>query len=48
VIVTPKLVRPLEPGQVPDLPFPKSFLDKEKFDGKTGEAPKSPTGPAKR
>jgi pilus assembly protein CpaC len=40
VMVTPKLVRPLSPGQVPTMPaFPKPFLDKDKFDGKTGEAP---------
>lgn len=41
VMVTPKLVRPLSPGQVPPMPtFPKPFLDREKFDGKTGEAPR--------
>jgi pilus assembly protein CpaC len=35
VVVTPKLVRALEPGQVPPGPeFPKSFLDRPKFDGK--------------
>jgi pilus assembly protein CpaC len=40
VMVTPKLVSPLAPGQVPPLPtFPKPFLDREKFDGKSGEAP---------
>jgi len=40
VMVTPKLVKPLAPGQVPTLPnFQKPFLDKEKFDGKTGETP---------
>jgi pilus assembly protein CpaC len=40
VVVTPKLVKPLAPGQVPPLPtFPKPFLDKEKFDGKVGESP---------
>jgi len=40
VMVTPKLVKPLAPGQVPTLPnFPKTFLDKEKFEGKTGETP---------
>lgn len=40
VMVTPKLVKPLAPGQVPTLPsFDKPFLDREKFDGKTGEAP---------
>ncbi|MEK6321629.1 MAG: type II and III secretion system protein family protein [Acidobacteriota bacterium] len=40
VMVTPKLVKPLAPGQVPTMPtFEKPFLDKDKFDGKTGEAP---------
>ena len=40
VMVTPKLVKPLAPGQVPTLPnFPKTFLDKDKFEGKTGETP---------
>lgn len=40
VMVTPKLVKPLAPGQVPTLPsFDKPFIDKDKFDGKTGEAP---------
>lgn len=38
VMVTPKLVRPLVPGQVPPMPqFPKPFIDKDKFDGKLGE-----------
>ena len=40
VMVTPKLVKPLAPGQVPNLPnFEKPFLDKDKFDGKSGESP---------
>jgi len=40
VTVTPQLVRPLEPGQMPPLPgFPASFLDTKKFDGKAGEVP---------
>lgn len=39
-MVTPKLVKPLAPGQVPTLPgVVKPFLDKDKFDGKSGEAP---------
>jgi pilus assembly protein CpaC len=44
VMVTPKLVKPLAPGQVPNMPnFQKPFLDKDKFDGKTGETkPKNP------
>jgi pilus assembly protein CpaC len=40
VMVTPKLVQPLAPGQVPTMPdFKKPFLDSNKFDGKSGEAP---------
>jgi pilus assembly protein CpaC len=41
VMVTPKIVKPLPPGQVPPLPaFPKSFYKLgEKFDGKTGVTP---------
>ena len=40
VMVTPKLVKPLAPGQVPTMPdFKKPFLDNKKFDGKSGEAP---------
>ncbi|MFB3903043.1 MAG: type II and III secretion system protein family protein [Acidobacteriota bacterium] len=43
VLVSPKIVNPLEPGETPPLPaFPKSFLDEKefgrKFDGKLGEA----------
>ena len=42
VVVSPRLVSPLEPGEVPPLPdFPKPFLDEkgfgQKFDGKLGE-----------
>ena len=44
VMVTPQVVKPLEPGQVPVRPeFPKPFLDNDKFDGKTGEV-KNPAG----
>lgn len=40
VMVTPKLVRPLAPGQVPTMPdFKRPFLDNNKFDGKNGETP---------
>jgi pilus assembly protein CpaC len=40
VMVTPKLVEPLSPGQVPAGPeFPKPFIDPQKFDGKSGEVP---------
>ena len=39
VMVTPKLVKPLAPGQIPTLPnFDKPFLNKDKFDGKSGES----------
>ncbi|HVN82854.1 MAG TPA: type II and III secretion system protein family protein [Terriglobia bacterium] len=38
VMVTPKLVKPLNPDQVPPLPeTPKPFLDPQKFDGKSGK-----------
>jgi pilus assembly protein CpaC len=37
VMVTPKIVKPLNPDQVPPLPEgPKPFLDPQKFDGKVG------------
>ena len=40
VMVTPRLVKPLAPGQVPTMPdFKKPFLDNNKFDGKSGETP---------
>jgi len=40
VMVTPKIVKPLPPGQVPPLPtFPKPFINSGKFDGKTGVSP---------
>jgi pilus assembly protein CpaC len=40
VMVTPRVVEPLAPGQTPPMPeFPKPFLDVDKFDGKAGEAP---------
>jgi pilus assembly protein CpaC len=40
VMVTPKVVEALPPGQTPPMPeFPKPFLDTDKFDGKAGEAP---------
>jgi len=44
VMVSPKLVQPLEPTEVPGLPeFPRPFLEPDKFDGKTGETPRSAT-----
>ncbi len=51
VLVSPKIVNPLEPGEAPPLPaFPKSFLDEkefgQKFDGKVGETA-ARTGPEK-
>jgi len=40
VMVTPHVVEAVSPGQTPAIPeFPKSFLDTNKFDGKTGETP---------
>ncbi|HET9942516.1 MAG TPA: pilus assembly protein N-terminal domain-containing protein [Terriglobia bacterium] len=40
VMVTPRMVEALPPGQTPPIPeFPKPFLDVEKFDGKTGASP---------
>jgi len=40
VMVTPRIVRPLDPTNVPAGPeFPKPFLDQEKFDGPHGETP---------
>ena len=39
VMVTPRLVKPLDPGQPHPLPkFPVPFLDDEKFDGNIGKA----------
>ncbi|PYS53656.1 MAG: type II and III secretion system protein [Acidobacteria bacterium] len=40
VMVTPRIVRPVEPSALPSGPeFPKPFLDREKFDGPAGETP---------
>jgi len=40
VLVTPQLVKPLNPDQLPSTPnFPRPFLDLQKFDGKKGETP---------
>jgi pilus assembly protein CpaC len=40
VMVTPRIVRPIDPGNLPTGPdFPKPFLDREQFDGPTGETP---------
>jgi pilus assembly protein CpaC len=45
VMVTPKMVQPLEPGQAAPMPaFPVPFLDGQKFDGKVGEAAPGPGG----
>jgi pilus assembly protein CpaC len=45
VMVTPRLVRPIPANEpVPNLSFPKPFLDKDRFDGKTG--PVQPARPA--
>jgi pilus assembly protein CpaC len=47
VMVTPHIVKPLEPGQAAPLPsFPAPFLDQDKFDGKIGQVPaKQPPRP---
>src|SRR6266566_4960157 len=40
VMVTPHLVQPAPPAQLPAQPeFPKPFLDRPQFDGKSGAAP---------
>ncbi len=40
VLVTPQIVKPLNPDQLPSTPnFPRPFLDNQKFDGKKGELP---------
>ena len=45
VMVTPRLVEGTPPGPAPTQPeFPKQFLDRQEFDGKSGAAP-SPGGP---
>lgn len=39
VMVTPRFVKPLDPGQPTPMPtFPVPFMDSQKFDGKTEEA----------
>jgi pilus assembly protein CpaC len=46
VMVTPKLVKPLNPDQVPPLPeTPKSYLDPQRFDGKVGTVDRNPGRP---
>jgi pilus assembly protein CpaC len=40
VMVTPRIVRPVDPANVPAGPeFPKPFMDQQKFDGPHGETP---------
>jgi pilus assembly protein CpaC len=40
VMISPHLVRPLDPGQIPPLPsYPVPFLNPDKFDGKSGQTP---------
>ena len=48
VMVTPHVVKPLEPGQAPPIPaFPLPFMDDKKFDdGKTGQVPAKPNSPS--
>jgi pilus assembly protein CpaC len=42
VMVTPRMVEALSPGQTPVMPeFPTPFMDTKQFDGKTGESPTS-------
>jgi pilus assembly protein CpaC len=44
VVVTPRIVRPMDPGQVPPMPsFPVPFLDQEAPAEETGEAALPPT-----
>jgi len=44
VMVTPRLVKPLEAGQSHPLPkFPMPFMDEGMFDGKHGESPDTNT-----
>jgi pilus assembly protein CpaC len=51
VMVTPRIVQPLDPTNVPAGPeYPKPFLDQEKFDGPRGQTPaqRSALTPANR
>ena len=42
MMVTPRIVQPLDPNNVPAGPeYPKPFLDQEKFDGPRGESRRS-------
>ncbi len=43
VMITPRVVKPLDPGQKAPMPsFPEPFLDQKEFDGKTGQSTASP------
>jgi pilus assembly protein CpaC len=43
VMITPRVVKPLDPGQTPPLPsFPVPFLDPREFDGKSGQGTAPP------
>lgn len=43
VMITPRVVKPLDPGQKAPIPsFPEPFLDQKEFDGKTGQSSASP------
>jgi pilus assembly protein CpaC len=43
VMITPRIVKPLDPGQPLPIPsFPEPFLDPKEFDGKTGQSPAAP------
>ena len=44
VMITPRLVQPLAPGQTPAAPaFPQPFLDPQDFDGTSGGSSSSTT-----
>jgi len=48
VMVTPQLVKPLNPGEVPPVPhMPLPFIDNQRFDGKMGAKGASEKPPAK-
>jgi pilus assembly protein CpaC len=45
VMITPHIVKPLDPGQTPPLPsYPVPFMDPGVFDGKSGQVPATKPG----
>jgi pilus assembly protein CpaC len=49
VMVTPTIVKPLDPGQTPSGPqFPLPFMENQKFDGKVGETQPQETPEVKK